>query len=166
MTEDTAQSGPRKPARRTQMGLWQKILLAVVLLPFAALFLPTLAVLALGMLPTLSAYVVDRSREKHLAVTVGLLNFCGCVHALIGLWAAGQSYQSMNAAIYNVYNWLIAYGAAGCGWLIYMFMPSIVLAYYRVASEARIQILRSLQRKLVESWGEEVVGHEEAQDPS
>ncbi|MDH3476463.1 MAG: hypothetical protein OEM59_22520, partial [Rhodospirillales bacterium] len=57
----------------------------------------------------------------------------------------------------DVYNWLVAYGAAGCGWLIYLSMPPFVHTYYKVASEARIQMLRRAQRKLIELWGEEVV---------
>ncbi len=156
MAESSSDSENTKAAGRRGMGLGQKLLLLVVLVPFAALFLPTLAVLALGLLPTLGAYVADRTREKHLAVTVGLLNLCGCAQALIDLWSVGQSYVAMSAAIQNVYNWLIAYGAAGCGWLIYLGMPPLVLAYYKVRSETRIQVLRHEQRKLVELWGDEI----------
>lgn len=150
-------TGNRAAASRRPMGLWRKLLLSMLLLPFAALFLPTLVVLLLGLLPTLGAYVADRGREKHLAVTVGLLNICGCLPALFDLWATGQSYNAMSMAIQDVYNWLVAYGAAGCGWLIYLSMPPFVHTYYKVASEARIQMLRRAQRKLIELWGEEVV---------
>ncbi len=162
MAETGTDGGSGKPAGKGGMGLGQKLLLMMVLLPFAALFLPTLAVLALGLLPTLGAYVADRGREKHLAVTVGLLNLCGCVHALIELWSVGQSYNAMSAAIHDVYNWLIAYGAAGCGWLIYLSMPPLVRAYYKVVTESRIQVLRREQRKLVELWGEEITATVEA----
>ena len=87
---------------------------------------------------------------------------CGCVHALIDLWSVGQSYNAMSVAIHDVYNWLIAYGAAGCGWLIYLSMPPLVRAYYKVVSETRIQVLRREQRKLVEFWGEEITAAVEA----
>lgn len=165
MAETGTDGGSGKPAGKGGMGLGRKLLLLVVLLPFAALFLPTLAVLALGLLPTLGAYVADRAREKHLAVTVGLLNLCGCVQALIDLWSVGQSFNAMSATMHNVYNWLIAYGAAGCGWLIFLSMPPLVRAYYNVASETRIQVLRREQRKLVELWGEEIAATVEASSP-
>lgn len=151
------------PARRPSgLGLWQKFILAVALLPFAFLFLPTVAVLALGMLPTLGAFVADRHPQKHLVVTVGLLNFCGSVHPMLTLWELGQTYEAMNLVIGDVYNWLVAYGAAGCGWLIYLCMPSLAKAYYRVATETRIRMLKAQKRKLIETWGDEVAGDPQA----
>lgn len=164
MANQTTRS--KEPASQDQpvMGLWKKVVLAVALLPFAALFLPSVAVLALGMLPTLGAYVADRDREKYLTVTVGLLNFCGTVHPLLTLWEMGQGYGALNHVIYDIYNWLVAYGLAGCGWLIYLLMPPVAASYYKVVTQARIQMLGSNQRKLVETWGEEVNGGPAAPD--
>ncbi len=162
---DQTTEGKKQAARgRSGMGLWRKIVLAVALLPFAILFLPTMAVLALGMLPTLGAIIADRDPQKHLVVTVGLLNFCGLVHPMLSLWEMGQSYEAMNLVIGDVYNWLVAYGAAGCGWLIYLWMPSVASAYYRVATDARARMLKANKRKLVETWGDEVSGDTETRN--
>ncbi len=129
-------------------------------LPVAGLLLPTLSVLAIAMLPTLGAYVAERSREKHLVMTVGLMNLCGSLPAVVKLWSLGQVFASIGPVIHDVYVWLIAYGAAGCGWLIYAITSPVVGAYYRVSSEARIRMLKQSQRSLVENWGREV-----AEDP-
>lgn len=138
------------------MAPWQKGLLLVLLLPFSALLLPSLAVLTLGMLPTLAAYVADRGRDKQLALTVGLMNFCGCVPVVVDLWWHGHDFQAVGAVIGNVFDWLIAYGAAGCGWSIYLVMPPLAATYYVVNSQARVRMLKQHQRRLVELWGEEV----------
>lgn len=137
-----------------------RVLWWTVALPLAGLFLPTLIVLALAMLPTLGAYAAERSRERHLVVTVGLMNLSGSLPAVVKLWSLGQSFASVGPVIHDVFGWLIAYGAAGCGWLIYLIMPPVVGAYYRVVSEARIRVLKHSQRDLVELWGAEV-----AEDP-
>jgi hypothetical protein len=151
-------------AARTGTPRGPKILFWTVLLPVAGLFLPTLTVLALAMLPTLGAYVAERSRENHLVVTVGLMNFCGSLPAVVELWSGGQSFAAIGPVLHDIFGWLVAYSAAGFGWLIYLLMPPIVAAYYRVASEARMQLLRHDQRKQVEVWGETVAEHPAAGD--
>ena len=133
-----------------------RILFWTVLLPVAGLFLPTLTVLALAMLPTLGAYVAERSRENHLVVTVGLMNFCGSLPAVVKLWSGGQSFAAIGPVLHDVFGWLVAYSAAGIGWLIYLLMPPVVASYCRVASQTHVQLLKHDQRKLVEVWGEAV----------
>lgn len=142
-----------------------RILFWTVLLPVAGLFLPTLTVLALAMLPTLGAYVAERSRENHLVVTVGLMNFCGSLPALVKLWAGGQSFAAIGPVLHDVFGWLVAYSAAGIGWGIYLLMPPIVASYYRVASETHVRLLKHDQRKLAEVWGEAVAQPTETGGP-
>jgi hypothetical protein len=154
---EALKSPPPKPADgRGAARRSPRILRWTVGLPIAGLLLPTLSVLALAMLPTLGAYAAERSQERHLVMTVGLMNLCGSLPAVVKLWSLGQSFGSVGSVIHDVYAWLIAYGAAGCGWLIYLITPPVVAAYYRVASEARVQILKYSQRDLVELWGPEV----------
>ena len=164
MAKESTKDGRRRPQNAAALGFWQKIILVVTLLPFAVLFFPTVAVLGLGMLPTLGAYVADRDPQKHLTVAVGLLNFCGAVHPMLTLWEMGQGYGAMNLVIRDVYNWLVAYGAAGCGWLIYLLMPPLAGAYYRVATDARTHVLKAKKRKLIEIWGDEVSGDAEGRE--
>lgn len=149
---------PAEEFEDVQAGLasWQKALLAVTLLPFAAMLLPSLAVLFLGMLPTLAAAAAERVRGRHLAKTVGLMNFCGCLPLLIELWSFGQSFHALSTVMKDVYGWLLAYSAAGFGWAIYLMVPPFVTAYYTVITEAQVRILKQSQRKLVEMWGEEI----------
>lgn len=147
---------PPKSDSPPAMAPWQKGLLIVVLLPFAGLFLPTLTVLGIGMLPTFGALIAERQREKHLAVTVGLMNLCGCLPAVVDLWSHGQSFAAVGDVMQDVYHWLIAFTAAGCGWLIYLMMQPLSAAYYKVIADARVRLLKHVQRGLVESWGEEI----------
>ena len=142
--------GRGAPGRRPGLLWW------TVGLPVAGLLLPTLCVLAIAMLPTLGAYVAERSRERQLVMTVGLMNLCGSLPAVVKLWSLGQSFAAIAPVVHDVFVWLIAYGAAGCGWLIYSITSPVVGAYYRVSSETRIRMLKQSQRSLVENWGPEV----------
>jgi len=135
---------------------WVKVLILILLFPFAALLLPTTLVFATFMGPTIVAYITDRSREKHLALTVGMLNFAGTLPSLIDLWSRGQSHPAAMDLISDVFAWAVAYGAAGMGLLIFGFMPSMVGIYFRMTTQTRIMGLRNRQKVLITEWGRAV----------
>lgn len=151
-------AGRRKPrkASRGPIKPWVKVLVLILLFPFAALLLPTTLVFATMMGPTFVAYITDRSREKHLAITVGLLNFAGTLPAIIDLWTRGQSHQAAMDLIGDVFVWVIAYGAAFVGWGIFAIMPSFVGSYFRMTTQTRIHGLVRQQKALIAEWGHEV----------
>lgn len=143
-------------AKRRAPRPWVKALVLILLFPFAALLLPTTLVFATMMGPTMVAYVTDRSREKHLAITVGLLNFAGTLPAIVTLWTRGQSHPVAMDLIGDVFVWAVAYGAASVGWMIFGFMPSVVGSYYRMTTQARIKGLIRKQKALIAEWGHAV----------
>src|SRR3546814_16068478 len=90
------------------------------------------------MAPTWVAYITDRSRDKHLAITVGMLNLAGTLPAIIDLWSRGQSHATAMLLIGDVFVWALAYGAAFAGWGLFAGMPTLVGSFYRMTTEARI----------------------------
>ncbi len=139
-------------------GSGKLVMTGLFLLPVVVVLLPSCIVLAVNMLPTIVAYAVDKSREKYLAITVGLLNICGTLPALAGLWQQGQSYDAALDISSNPFHWLMAYGAAAIGWAIYLGLPPILGHYYGITSQARLHNHQRKQQILVEGWGEEVRG--------
>lgn len=133
-----------------------KILALVLLFPFAAVLLPTTLLFFVMMAPTWVAFITDRSREKQLAFTVGMLNFAGTLPAIIELWSRGQNHQTAMNMIGDVFVWVIAYGAAFAGWLIFAFMPTVVGSYYRMTTDNRITGLVKQQKALIAEWGHAV----------
>ncbi len=150
-----------EPAQQEKVksgGSGKLVMTGVFMLPVIAVLLPSCIVLTVNMVPTIVAYVVDRSPEKYLAITVGLLNICGALPALAGLWQQGQSYAAALDIVASPFQWLLAYGAAGIGWVIYLGLPPILAHYYGITSQARLLNHRRKQQVLVEAWGEEVRG--------
>lgn len=130
----------------------------LLMIPVVAVLLPTCVVLLIGMVPTVVAYMVDRTREKSLAITVGLLNFCGVLPGVFELWAEGQAYDVAMSVATDPLFWLTSYGAAAVGWMVYLTLPVLIATYYAMTSGRRVHSLRKRQAELVETWGEEVVG--------
>ncbi len=145
-----------KAAKGRRNGGSKMILSAILLLPVIGVLLPTCVVLAINMAPTAAAYMIDRTREKYLAITVGLLNFCGTLPAEAKLWNHNQSYDVAFDIATDPFYWLLSYGSAGTGWLIYIVLPLILTNYYAMTTNTRVQSLRRRQQALIEDWGEEV----------
>lgn len=129
------------------------ILLAI---PISAVLMPTCLLLLVLMLPTMVAFLVDRSAGRKFVITVGMMNLAGTVPAIVDLWGQGQTFQASFEGMSNVFAWAGALMASGVGWLIFWVMPPIVSNYQGIASRAQVLSLRAKQKKLIADWGEEV----------
>ncbi len=130
-----------------------RMIVIVIVGSIAAVTLPTVLILGIGMLPTLAAMITDRRKEKYATLCVGCMNFTGVLPFMIRLWTEGHSYDQAFTVIADPFTWLVMYGAAALGWAIYFVAPGIVGMFIGMRTEQRIQRLRRRQRDLVEEWG-------------
>ncbi len=156
MAKQAVKGAKAAAAKRGGIPLAAKVVLFASATPLIAVLFPTCLVLGVGMAPTLVAYILDGSRDRYFALTVGLTNFCGVLPGLADLWMRGHTITDAKGVVLDPLFWLFATAAAGVGWLIQMGMPPIIAAYYTMASEARIKTLMTQQKTLIETWGEEV----------
>ena len=136
------------------------LLFAVVLLggPLALAGTATLILIAVGMLPTLVALVVDRSRDKLSAITVGSMNAAGLLVPLTQLWFGGNDVAQAMSILTRPGNGVIVYGAAAVGWGFDFLIPGLVARALVARRRQRIADLAAGQKTLVEAWGEDVRG--------
>lgn len=150
----------RAPARKGQKkeksrGGW-RILMIITVLGLGLAVLPTMVVVAVGMLPTLVAYIIDGRREKYAAFSVGCMNFCGVLPFMLQLWMTEHTFARAWQIVGDPVVWMVMYAAAAVGWIIYYGAPHIVAAYLRFQLDRRIQKLRGYQKDLVEEWGDSI----------
>lgn len=126
------------------------------------LFLPTVLLLTVVMLPTAVALVVDRSSSRSGWLCVGGLNFAAAAPFLFDLWFDDHSLEHATAIISDVFVIMMVYGAAALGWLLYMTTPQIIGTFMQMTSTRRIANLKAQQKRLVEEWGSEVTRDEGA----
>ncbi len=134
----------------------------LILVPLSLVFMPTAMVVAAGMIPTLVAYLIDRDPEKTAPLTVGALNFVGCMVFVISLWQGSHTIAGAMRLLSDPFVWFAMYGAAAVGWAVYYGVPPMVAAWIAMRAESRIQSLRDEQANLVKEWGPEVRGEPEA----
>jgi len=133
----------------------------LMLVPAAIVSLPTVVLLAVGMIPTLVAYIIDEDDEKLAPITVGALNFAGVLPLLFELWQSDGSMPQLISLAASPAHWLLMYGAAAFGWAIYFAVPPVVGSTLIANRQAKVVTLRAAQMKLVGAWGEDVRGSAE-----
>lgn len=117
---------------------------------------PTMIVLFFGMLPTLVAFIIDRSEQKSATFCVGSINFIGVFPYIMDLWIDNNTLDAAISNVTDLFAMLIMYSASAFGWLLFMAMPTVVASFVTVLQQRKVAQLRGQQKELMEEWGAEV----------
>lgn len=129
---------------------------ALVLLLLVVIALPTMMVSVIGMLPAIVAWIIDRTPQKYATFCVGGLNFCGVFPYLLDLWSDNHTMLGASNILTDVFALAIMYGAASCGWVIFLVVPPIISSFTTVLTERRLAALQANQKRIMEDWGDDV----------
>jgi len=123
-----------------------------LVLLFAAL--PTTTLLAVGMAPTLGAFIGDTAPGRYLTKCVAGMNLAGVIPFLYKLWTTGHDMATAIALVTDLYVWLSMYSAAAVGWLLFLGFPGVVAMFRALNAQRRIYMLREQQKDLINEWGD------------
>lgn len=144
---------------------WRPVLYAGFAVGLAIVSLSSMVLLFFAMLPTIVAFIVDRSPQRYATFCVGGMNFCGTFPSLMDLWGGAHTVNASFDILTDVFALIVIYGAAAFGWMVYMGVPPVVGAMLTVFAQRRIQGLKSVQRQLIAEWGEELAASAGAELP-
>ena len=139
-------------AGKSGFWLWGVTIFVMVLILVPA----TVIVLLLGSLPTIVAWLIDRSKDKFATFCVGGMNFCGVFPYLLKLWFDDHSISAALNIVSDVFALAVMYAAAGFGWALFISIPPVVAAFLNVIAERRVIYLRSVQKAITSEWGHSV----------
>lgn len=133
--------------------------LAISVMTVALLFsaLPTAMLLAVGLAPTLVAFIVDMSPGRYLMRSVAGLNIAAVVPFLHKLWVGGHTMSLAVSIATDVYAWLVIYSAAAVGWLLFLGLPGAVAVFRQLSAKRRVYMLRERQKTLIAEWGDSIL---------
>jgi hypothetical protein len=152
------------PAKKPLFSKNQIYLYAMIAIPLALMFIPTVIMLAFIFLPACVAMLIERSRGWYCGVCVGAMSLAGASPAMTDLWFNNHSIQGAFQTIGNLWTILLIYGCAAIGWAIYSPTPSIVSTFMAMTAGRRIEALKLQQKELVLKWGTDVESVYEPQD--
>jgi len=153
MAKAKAAAKSARPARAGG-GAWLLIglgLAAGVLMSYA---LPTGMMLALGLLPSGLAWMLDATPGRPGARAVLFLNLAGLAPALAELWRGGHGLSASLALLADWRTLGLAWAGAAAGLLLKTLLPLASGYSVDAQSAARRAALESRRAALVEQWGE------------
>lgn len=144
--------------KKKKMGFREQFTIAF-LIAMGMIFKSTAVMLLIGMIPTLVAIIVDKSKEKLKPLTVGAMNLAGCFPFVLELWVSGDNdISSAMSKVLEPRTFVTIYLAASIGYLIDWAMTGIVAQIMYQKGQARLKEIDELMDSLVERWGPEVRG--------
>lgn len=124
----------------------------------AVLFLPTTLLLFIGMMPTIAARLMDRTRERVKVFTVGFMNFAGCFPFWYQLLQKGHEMETALQILSDPTTIIVMYAAAGAGYLVEWAVTGVVASFMVSRGKNRLNDIKRIHEDMVVKWGPEVTG--------
>jgi hypothetical protein len=122
------------------------------------IFMPTMLLIIIGMLPTITAVFIDRSAEKTRGLTVGALNLAGCMPFILRLWGGENTVDYAINIIIDPRTIIVMYCAAGIGYVVDWAVSGLVATIMVQTSASKLQSMAKRRAELITRWGREVTG--------
>ena len=107
---------------------------------------------SMAMMPTIFAIFLDRNDHRCLSATICSFNLIGALPYLMRMWESGNIDNYAKLILSDPEAWMIIYGAAFVGYLIYLSMPLVIIKIYTAKSQVRISRLEKKKTSLAEEW--------------
>ncbi|HET6157911.1 MAG TPA: hypothetical protein VFE34_06175 [Dongiaceae bacterium] len=140
---------------------FKPVLLLILLLPAAFLMAPMAIVLVAALVPSMVARIVDATPGRYLTFTVFGLNLVGALYFVHELLTMGNDLAAVSVVLQDSIGWLAALSGAGCGWLLFMAMPSLIAKTAEAQSALRMRRVLRDQTQLTEEWGKVVAARDQ-----
>lgn len=108
---------------------------------------------AAAMLPTIFAIFFDRNEHRCLSATICSFNLIGVMPYLSRVWEASSVDYLAKQLLADVGAWMVIYGAAFIGQLLYASMPLLVVKLYWTRIKSKSDKLEKQHSQLCTQWG-------------
>ncbi len=155
-TPATAAAAPAPVSAAAGRGLRRIVWVLLIVVSMLVISLPTVILLLFGMLPSIVAWIVDRSKQKYATFCVCGMNFSGVFPFLSDVWFKDHTTDAAVNILTNVFDLMVIYGAAAFGWMMFIAVPPVISQFISAMLQRRVTTLREEQQKIIEEWGEGV----------
>jgi hypothetical protein len=154
--ESTPKTASHAPTRRPPMRGINKFLLIITCLVTMAFLRTGFVFIVVGLLPSIIAYFMDRSRHRHIFKCIFSCNLAALIPSIGKLIVAGPSSFLINELMGDTLNWMFIYGAALMGLLLVNIMSSLAQIIVSKFHKNHVIQLNNNQKKIEQEWGHEV----------
>lgn len=148
---------PYSAARRRAVSTMMNLVLLAILIALAMLAFPTFLLVCFGMLPSLVAYVVDKTPRWSLTFSVAPPNMAATAIFITKLWMGdSNTTDAVFSMMGNPYAWCVLYLSAGAGWMVYFGMPILVTGFKEYTLDRQREGFFNSAKALREEWGPDI----------
>ena len=131
-------------------------ILFACLLIVAGIYLPLVLLLSFAMLPSVLIRSFGKKENKDLIFAVTGLNFVGTILTLQYSYKKYGLNPEPGTLFADWVNWLLPFGMAWLGILIFMILPTIMAVILEITLQNKEQNLRKQQNSLLKAWGRQI----------
>ena len=91
------------------------ILVVLVLISAIIISLPTVLLVSFGMLPSIVAFIVERTKPRYAAICVGAMNFSGVFPYLLDSWSGRHTVDEAMNMLTDVFSLMVMYSSSAFG---------------------------------------------------
>ncbi len=130
------------------------IKLAAVIIAIAILFFSQFGFVffSIAMLPAVVVTAIDRENLSCASATVCTFNLIGVMPYLSKLWGSSSIDDAAKSLSTDISTWIVIYGCALVGQVIYWTLPSIIAKLYVLKCKVEVSMLSSTREKLCADW--------------
>ena len=112
---------------------------------------------AAAMLPTLVSIFFDQHSHKCASATICTFNLIGLMPYLIKVWSAKDLIDTVaKGIIADLDTWIIVYGAAFVGQILYVSLPLVFVKFYKLLMNGHIAKLEAKKHDSAQKWNVKV----------
>lgn len=150
-----APAAHKKPTKRGG-GAYLFAVVGIILLGLMIFAAPALPLFAVGCIPAMVAYIIDREPSRNATITETAANVAGVSPFVFELLLNGATMARELAMLSDVHVIVVMFGTAGVGWMLVLGMPKVAAVCIEVTNQAKIKQMLREQKRLLEEWGDEV----------
>ena len=143
--------------KKKKVGLQAQIMLIGAFIT-AVVFSAMSILLFVGMIPTIVAALVDRSKYRLRTWTVGAMNFAGCAPFMLEVWRKGATIENALSYISQPRTIVVMFAAAAMGYVIDWAITNLVSSFMVQRGKSRQKEIEKQQKELIQRWGVEITG--------
>lgn len=106
-----------------------------------------------AMLPTIFAIFFDRNNHKCLSATICSFNLIGALPYLLRMWESNNVDYIAKQILASINTWMIIYGAALIGQLIYISLPLLIAKIYMTRVKLQVKNYQDQHKAICDQWG-------------
>lgn len=129
-------------------------ILCILLLSIYSAYL--VLMIAFGVLPGMVAVLIDQERQKYISKIVMMFNIVGITPYIFKIVHNNDPDFIAVDLMAEPITWMVIFGSAAIGWLIYWFFPEAALVFFDAKIENRISKLQKELDELCKEWGDDI----------